>query len=174
MTLAAATAHIGVAAADLFPQVSFAGSFGVSATDLASFGGAPSLGFGFGPTIRWAAFDLGRVRARIRQADAEADAALSRYEQTVLLALEETANAFTGFAKARERAVRLRRAADDSALASELARARYEGGIESFLTVLDAERTRLAAEDQEAASDTEVMLNLVAIYRSIGGAWKAV
>lgn len=174
MRLAAATARIGVAAADLFPQVSFAGSFGASATDLASFGGAPSLGFGFGPAISWAAFDLGRVRARIRQADAEADAALSRYEQTVLLALEETANAFTGFAKARERAVRLQRAADDSALASELARARYEGGIESFLTVLDAERTRLAAEDQEAASDTEVMLNLVAIYRSIGGAWKAV
>lgn len=170
--LAAANARIGIAAADLFPRVRFVGAFGASSSTLAGYGSQPSVDFGFGPTIEWAAFDLGRVRAQIRRSEAQVDAALARYEQTALTALEETANAFTALARERERNQRLRSAVADSADAAALAMARYRAGLDGFLTVLDAERRLLDAESALAASDTQALLNFVAVYRALGGGWR--
>ncbi len=170
---AAATARIGIAAADLFPRVRFVGAFGASASTLASYGSGSSIDYGFGPTIEWVAFDLGRVRARIRQSQADADAALARYEQTTLRALEETANAFTSLARERERNASLKRAGAESADAASLAAARYRAGLDGFLTVLDAERRQLEAESALAESDTRVLQNYVAVYRAMGGGWRS-
>ncbi len=172
--LAAATAAIGVATADLFPRVRFVGAFGASSTTLWSFGSAPSVDYGFGPTIEWAAFDLGRVRARIRQSEARADAALARYEQTALNALEETANAFTDLARERERNARLKSSVVESADAAALAEARYRAGLDDFLAVLDADRRLLEAESALAESDTRVLRNYVAVYSALGGGWRVV
>ncbi len=171
--LAAATARIGVAAGDLFPRVRFVGAFGASASSLAAYGSGASVDYGFGPTIEWAAFDLGRVRARIRQSEAEADGALARYEQTTLRALEEAANAFTALARERERNQRLARAVAESADAAALAASRYRAGIDGFLNVLDAERRLLDAESAAAASDTRTLQLLIAAYRAMGGGWRA-
>lgn len=171
--LAAATARIGVATADLFPRVRFTGAFGASSSTLAAYGSAPSLDYGFGPTIEWAAFDLGRVRARIRQSEALADAALARYEQTALRALEETASAFTALARERERNARLKDAVATSADAAALANARYRAGLDGFLAVLDADRRLLEAESALADSDTRALQNYVAVYRALGGGWRA-
>lgn len=172
--LAAATAQIGVATADLFPRVRFVGAFGASSTTLSSFGAAPSVDYGFGPTIEWAAFDLGRVRARIRQSEARADAALARYEQTALRALEETANAFTDLARERERNARLKASVEASADAAALADARYRAGLDDFLAVLDADRRLLEAESALADSDTRLLRNFVGVYRALGGGWRVI
>lgn len=103
--------------------------------------------------IQWAAFDLGRVHQRIKQREAATDGALARYEQTVLRALEETDASLTDYAKARVKQGHLQSSATASAEAATLARVRFDSGVADFLTVLDAERTMLEAEDQLAQSE---------------------
>ncbi|MGZ9129118.1 MAG: efflux transporter outer membrane subunit, partial [Candidatus Binatia bacterium] len=96
-TLAAATARIGVATADLFPRVTFVGTIALEASTFSGIGAARSDAYSLGPRISWAAFDLGRVYARIKAADARAESSLAQYEQTVLSALEETENALVNY-----------------------------------------------------------------------------
>lgn len=169
--LAAATANIGVATAALFPQVRFVGEVGFSVADTGDIGDAGSEFHAFGPRISWAAFDLGRVRARIDQAEARADGALARYEQTVLRALEEHANALHAYGQQRRRLDLLDTGAQASARAAELAGIRFDGGASDFLDVLDAERSLLEAEDRLAFARTETATALVAVYKSLGGGW---
>jgi len=171
-SLAAATARIGVAVADLFPRVTFVGSIALEAGSFSSLGSRGSDTFSFGPRIFWAAFDLGRVRARIRQADARAEAALAQYEQRVLTALEETENALVNFGRQQMRRDFLKESAQASEKATALARLRYQYGVSDFLTVLDAERTLLQAQDQLAQSETTTGTALVAVYKALGGGWQ--
>ena len=169
--LASATARIGVAIGDLFPIVSFTGNVGYAAGRSGDLGNSGTDTFLIAPGITWAAFDLGRVRTRISGARARADGALAGYEKAVLGALEETETALVFHARAKERLTYITAAADASASASRLARARYEGGISDFLQVLDAERTQLEAEDALAQSRTEVATSWVAVFKALGGAW---
>jgi outer membrane protein, multidrug efflux system len=171
-SLAAFTAFIGVATADLFPRVTFSGSAGLEAGSFLGLGNGGSDTFFLGPRISWAAFDLGRVRARIRAADARGEAALARYEQTVLVALEEVENALVDFGRQQVRRDSLRESAQASEKATELARLRYEYGVADFLTVLDAERTLLEAQDQFAQSETATSTALLAVYKALGGGWE--
>jgi multidrug efflux pump len=170
--LAAATARVGVATADLFPRITVLGSIGVEAGSLKGFGEGGIETFSLGPSIFWAAFDLGRVRARIRAADARTEAALAQYEQRVLLALEETENALVDFQRQQARRDLLRASAQASEKASGLAKLRYQFGVSDFLTVLDAERTRLIAEDLLADSETRTAITLIAVYKALGGGWE--
>jgi multidrug efflux system outer membrane protein len=170
--LAGATARIGVEVADLFPRVFFVGSVGL---DAATFSGLSTGGAGtyaFGPRLQWAAFDLGRVYARIRQADARADAALALYEKTVLLALEETENALVDYGRSLERERSLAESESASRDAAELARLRYEDGVSNFLQVLDSERRLLEAQELLAQSQTDVSVSLIAVYKALGGSWQ--
>ncbi len=173
-TLAAETARIGIATADLFPRITFTGSIGLQATSFTGLGENESGTFFLTPQIFWAAFDLGRVRARIKASDARAEASLAQYEQTVLLALEETENALVDFGQQQSRRDFLRESALASEKAVELAQLRYRYGVADFLTVLDAERTLLEAQDQLAQSETSTATALVAIYKSLGGGWEIV
>jgi NodT family efflux transporter outer membrane factor (OMF) lipoprotein len=170
--LAAATARVGVAIADLFPRITVLGSIGVEAGSLRGFGQGGIETFSIGPSIFWAAFDLGRVRARIRAADARTEAALAQYEQRVLVALEETENALVDFQRQQARRDLLRTVVQASQKASGLARLRYQFGVSDFLAVLDAERTRLIAEDLLADSETRTALTLIAVYKALGGGWE--
>jgi len=170
--LVAATARQGVATGDLFPRVTFAGSIALESQSVAGLGAAGSDAFGFGPRIFWAAFDLGRVRARIQATDAATAAALARYEQTVLLALEETENALVTFAREQERRDHLRVSADASERATTRARERFQFGVSTFLEVLDAERRLLEAEDALADSEARTATALVAVYKALGGGWR--
>jgi multidrug efflux system outer membrane protein len=171
-TLAAETARVGVATADLFPRVTLLGGIGVEAGTLWGFGQGGIGTFSIGPSIFWAAFDLGRVRARIRAADARTEAALAQYEQRVLVALEETENALVDFQNQQARRDLLRASAQASEKAFGLALLRYQFGVADFLTVLDAERTRLLAQDLLADSETRTALTLVAVYKALGGGWE--
>src|SRR5579863_3480304 len=130
--LAASTARIGVAVGDLFPKVTFNGSFGYDAATLSRLGAASSRSYLIGPSISWAAFDLGRVHAEVAGAHARADTALAQYEQTVLRALEETENALVTHARTRDELANAAEAAQAGAEAAHLARTRYEGGVVDF------------------------------------------
>lgn len=171
--LAAATAEIGVAVADLFPRVSLTGSFGSLATSLEDLGTGAARTTSFGPFLRWAAFDLGRVRQQIRALEAGSEATLALYEGTVLTALEETENALVRLDRARVRQAHLLLAEQAAADAAELARIRYRSGLDSFLAVLDAEARLLDAQDALAQSATETGAAFVALYEALGGGWEA-
>ncbi len=169
-SLAAATARIGVEKADLFPSVTFVGSIGLQANKITDLGDSGTDLWGFGPHISWAALDLGRVRQRMKAADARTEAALAIYEQTVLLALEETENSLVSLTQERRRLDHLRAAEQAAIEAVELARQRYRDGVADFLSVLDAERTLLSLQEQRVTSETLAATRLVAVYKALGGA----
>jgi len=172
--LAASTAEIGVAVGDLFPRITFLGHWGYDAVSSSALGNTGSETFSFGPSISWAAFDLGRVRQKIAQREAAADGALAKYEQTVLQALEETDASLTAYSKAIVKQQHLQTSANASLEAAKLARARYENGVADFLQVLDAERTALAAEEQLARSETQTATALLATYKALGGGFRPI
>ncbi|MEB0045148.1 MULTISPECIES: TolC family protein [unclassified Pseudomonas] len=169
--LASATARIGVAKADLFPRVSLSGFLGFTAGRGSQIGSSAANAWALGPSITWAAFDLGSVRARLRGADADAEGALATYEQQVLLALEESENAFSDYGKRQQRLIALIRQSESSRAAADLAEIRYREGSADFLVLLDAQRERLAAEDTQAQAEVDLYRGIVAIYKALGGGW---
>ncbi|HEY5265112.1 MAG TPA: TolC family protein, partial [Steroidobacteraceae bacterium] len=169
--LAGATARVGVAVGDLFPKVTLTGSVGYVAPTFGEFGASDARFFSLGPSITWAAFDLGRVRARIGSAKAQTDAALASYEGSVLNALEDTEGALVSYGRSQSRRDALKVAAAASDQASDLAQRRFEGGLTDFLEVLDAQRTALSAELLLSQSRTDAATSLVAVYKALGGGW---
>lgn len=167
--LAATTARIGVATGDLFPRVTFIGRIGLEANTFSGLDQASADTWSFGPRITWAALDLGRVRSRIQAADARAEAALAYYEKAVLSALEETEGALKDFAQEQAQEYHLQDSAQASQQAASLARQRYEAGATDFLTVLDAERTLLEAQNRLAVSQTRTATAYVAVFKALGG-----
>jgi multidrug efflux system outer membrane protein len=170
-SLAASTARIGVAIGDLFPKVTFTGSVGYDAASFRGIGKTGSDTYSVGPGISWAAFDLGRVGARIKIARAQTDADLAAYEASVLGALEETEGALVTYGRAQSRRDLLTQAASASERAADLARQRFQGGLTDFVNVLDAEREALTVEDSLAQSRTQTATSLVAVYKALGGGW---
>ncbi len=171
--LAAATARIGVAMGDLFPKVTLTGELGYSAPSFGDFGSNEARFFAFGPSITWAAFDLGRVQARIGQSKALTDAALASYQGAVLNALEDTEGALITYGRAQNRLQGLKVAAAASDKAADLARQRFQGGLIDFLEVLDAERTALSAELLLSQGRTDAATSLIAVYKALGAGWEA-
>jgi outer membrane protein, multidrug efflux system len=171
--LAAATASIGVAKADLFPRVSLSGLLGLNAATLGNLTNSESALYSLGVGLSWTPFDFGRLRSRVAASEARALQGLASYEQTVATALEETEGAFSGFNRNAQRAMRLELAAGSAEEAAQLARTRYEAGVTDFLAVLDAEREALANRDQWMQAQTGTATSLVAVYRALGGGWSA-
>jgi len=169
--LHAATAQVGVATADLFPRISLLGALGTQAIQtggLFKSGSQTSLA-AFG--IDWSFLDVGRVRARLAASRADAAGMLAQYQQTVLLALEDTENALVRYAKTRNEDEQLERAARDSEQAAALARTRYRAGAIGLYEVLDAERNVLIAQDAFADSRMRSATAAVALYQSLAGGW---
>jgi multidrug efflux system outer membrane protein len=121
------------------------------------------------PTVTWSAFDLERARARVRGSSAATDEALAFYEETVLRALEETENSFSNYHAQQERLIKLNTQAQESKRAADIARLRYREGVIDFLSLLDAERTQLQAEDAVAESERDVYVAVIALYKALGG-----
>ena len=170
--LAAATARIGVATADLFPKVTFVGTIALEASTFSGLGAAGSDSYAFGPRISWAALNLGHVYAQIKAADARTEASLAQYQQTVLTALEETENALVNYNREKVRRELLSSAAQASVRAHELAYLRFEEGISDFLTVLDVELRLLQDQQRLAQSETATATSLAALYKALGGGWE--
>ena len=170
--LAAASAQIGVATADLFPTVSFGARVGVGAAPLSGLASAGAPFFGLGPAVSWNLFDREAIYARIRQQDSAAAANMARYEAAVTTALEEVDSAVSAWLNERDRRAQLQAARDASRHAHELALLRYREGVEDFLTVLDAERSLLSIDDQLAQSEINLAQQLINIYLALGGGWE--
>jgi NodT family efflux transporter outer membrane factor (OMF) lipoprotein len=169
--LAAQTAKIGVATADLYPQFTLSGNIGWTADNGGNLIGSDSRTWGIGPSMSWNLFDGGRVRGRIDLEDARTEESLATYERTILTAVEEVESALTAYVREQERRDALDRAVDAARRAAELSRDQYKKGLTDFNNVLDSERNVLQLEDDLAASRGRVSANLAALYRALGGGW---
>jgi len=172
--LAAETARIGVAEADLYPRLSLLGSIGLESDRLSDLVDSGSGVLAVGPRVRFNLFDAGAVRSRIAAQGARAAQALVRFEQAVLVALEEAENAMTAFVREQARAVQLAEAATQARAAATFARTQYEEGLTDFQAVLDSERAVAELEDQVAESRASITADLIALYKALGGGWESV
>jgi NodT family efflux transporter outer membrane factor (OMF) lipoprotein len=170
--LAAETARIGVATADLYPRIQLGGSIGSTGASLGDmFGGGP-LRWLFGPLISWNFPNQQAGRARVAAAKASARAALAGFDGTVLQALQETETALSAYAHELGRREALKEAASQAATAARISRAQLREGRVDFLTVLDAERTSASADADLAESDARVAEAQVDLFRALGGGWQ--
>jgi NodT family efflux transporter outer membrane factor (OMF) lipoprotein len=171
--LAAATARIGVATADLFPRFSLTGAFGYEAYNSNLLFQDQSNFWGVGPTLRWPILNFKRLLAQIDSSKAIREEILARYERSVLLALEEVENALVAISREKNRVKFLDEAVLANDLAVKLAMERYLAGVQSYLAVIDAQAALYAAEDQVAQSRQAQILALVALYKALGGGWQS-
>lgn len=167
--LAAATARIGVSTADLFPTVTFGASLGTSATRSADLDLGSAQSFSLGPALSWNILNRGEVYARIAQAEAQAVVRLATYQKVVLTALEEADTALSSYVNEGRRLALLRQAETASRQAADLTRVQFEAGGADFLSVLDAERTRLDRADAVAVSRAAEARSVIAVYRALAG-----
>ena len=171
--LAAATARIGVATADLFPRISIGGFAGFVSGDFSGLVDGDHQAWSLAPSIRWAAFDMGSVRARLRATEATADGIAVQYEKTVLVALEDAENALVDYARRQERLLVVVDQATAARRAGRLAEIGYREGSGDFLTLLDAQRSQLAADDALADAEAAVNIAAVSVYKALGGTGEA-
>lgn len=172
--LAAETARIGVATADLYPRISIGASASTSALSLGGLGKSSSLSFGIGPLLSWSFPNFTVVRARIAQARASAEAALATFDDTLLNALQETETALADYAGERDRNAALLSARDLNREAVRIVRLRYGAGATSFIDVLDAERSLSNADASLAESDALLTTRQIAVFKALGGGWEGV
>jgi outer membrane protein, multidrug efflux system len=170
--LAASTAEIGVAQAELFPKFSLVGSLGITSTSTSNLLEYASRYWSAGPSVRWNLFQGGSLRANVRVERARAEQALDTYEQTVLVALEDTENALVAYAKEQTRRRSLAQSVQSSEAAFHLSSELYRSGLVDFLNVLDTERTLFDAQDALVGSTESVSLDLVQLYKALGGGWQ--
>jgi len=169
--LAAQTARIGVATADLYPKFTLKGSIGLEALSLGNLISSGSRTYSIGPRITWPIFDAGAIRQNIEVQSALQEQALIQYEAAVLSALEEVENALVAYANEQVRRQSLLEATQAAERAVNLARTRYASGLIDFQVVLDAERSLLSLQSQLAQSDGAVTSNLISLYKVLGGGW---
>ena len=171
-SLAAATARIGVATADLYPKVAL-GLSASSAGFLAKVGNRESLSYSLGPLISWTLPNTGVAHARIAQAEATTRLAAARFDGTVLTALREVETALDVYARELECHAALSAAREQSAIVARQARTLYVNGKTGQLEALDAERTLAASEAALATSATQLAEDQVAVFMALGGGWEA-
>lgn len=170
--LAAATANIGVAKADLFPKFYLTGVGGFQGVSADEWFTGKSQFWSVGPAVQWRIFDAGRIRANIRVQNARQEQALAAYEQTALSAFEDVENALAAYANEQVRRRSLEDAVQSSQKSLRLANQLYANGLANFINVLDAERSLYQAQDALVQSDRTVSTDLIALYKSLGGGWE--
>ncbi len=169
--LAAATARIGVATAELYPNITLGASFG-GVGFMEQFGDAGTWKFTLGPLVSWSLPALSPARVHIAQARADTAGALARFDAVVLNALRETESALTVYARELDRNASLRAARDQSALAARQASRLYQAGRTDFLSALDAERGLANAESMLAASSAQLAADQAQVFLALGGGWE--
>jgi len=167
--LAAATARIDVARADLYPRVALFGGFGRRSDNTSDLLRPVSGYWSIGPAIQWPLLTGGRVRAQIDAKRARRDEAEAEFRQTILRAMEEVENSVAGYSRDQNERDRLAHAVSAESRAVDLAESRYRAGLDSFLAVLDAQRTLRDGEDRLAAAETRVAVSAISLYKSLGG-----
>jgi outer membrane protein, multidrug efflux system len=169
--LAAQTARIGVATADLYPKFRLSGTVGLQSLSSADLFQSDSRAWSVGPGVMWNLFDGGAVRRNIEVQTARQEQAMVAYESAVLRAQEEVENALTAYAKEQLRLDSLTRATAAAGRAYDLAKDQYAAGLVDFNTVLDAQRSLQSLADELAVSRGTVTSNMIRLYKALGGGW---
>ncbi|MGP7795367.1 efflux transporter outer membrane subunit [Sphingomonas sp. CLY1604] len=170
-SLAAATAQIGVAKAQLYPALAITGNINTNSTSIGSLGDAITGGLFAGLTQ--AIFNGGRLRAQVRSTEAAADAAFAAYRGTVLTALEDIENAIVALDAARQRETQFRIAFDAANASAVLARSQYRSGLTDFTTLNQQEAALLSAQNGLVQARSDQATALIALYNALGGGWDA-
>jgi multidrug efflux system outer membrane protein len=166
-----AAANLGAARANLLPKFVLSASGGFGALAVGGFPGLAEGVYALGAGLTAPIFNAGRIKAHITAADARLDHVAANYEKTFLLALEDTENAYVAHTSALERRDQLVRAETAAERSHTHAQAFYQRGAADFLSVLDAQRTKLSISDERTQAETAVRVSLVSIYRAFGGGW---
>lgn len=169
--LAAQTARIGVATAELYPSFSLSGFFGFQATGIGSLFDSSSKTWGVSLPVRWRLFEGGRIRNVIDVEEARTEQQLARYQLSVLQAYEEVENALIAYALEQYSARSMRQAAEASRTAVDLVELQYKSGLTDFQNLLDMQRFLFRQEDELAVSEGQVIQNLISLYTALGGGW---
>ena len=170
--LAAATADIGVAVARLFPQFSLNGLVGQQSTRFGDLLSSSNRYWTFGPSVNWSLFDGGRIRAGIDLNRARREEAQLVYEKTVLGALSEVESSLLALSREAEVNRSLAAATTAAQQALNLASGRYRAGLSGMLDLLLSERALYQAQDQLIVSSQRLNMNLVALFKALGGGWE--
>ncbi|HET7004437.1 MAG TPA: TolC family protein, partial [Candidatus Binatia bacterium] len=171
--LAAATAQVGAATADLYPKFSLVGTFGLQSISATDWFAGQSRFWSIGPTITWPVFDGGKIRANIEIRNAQQEQSLRLYEKSVLTGLADVESALVNYSREQTRYGSLLEAVSSNRRALRSAEDLYVQGLVPFLNVLDAQRSVYAVEDDLAQSEANLAANLVALYKALGGGWNS-
>jgi NodT family efflux transporter outer membrane factor (OMF) lipoprotein len=179
---AAQSARIGVAKADLYPQFSLVGSIGLQSSDQggiasnnADFGdlfNSDSITYFAGPSIKWPILNYGRIKNRVRVQDARFQQLIVNYQNTVLNAYREVEDAMVGFLRSQEQVTYLADSVTASKRSVDLSLIQYREGVADYQRVLDTQRFLTQEQDLYTAVNGEVALNLIAMYKALGGGWQ--
>ena len=169
--LAAQTALIGVATADLYPRFAISGFFGLETGSFSDMSGGSSLAWGIKSPIKWNFFSGGKTRSNIIFHEEIAQQDLFKYKDTVLKAMEEVRNAILAHNQEKIRRNWLLAAVAATQEAVDLVIVQYETGLTDFNNVLDTQRTLFDQQDKLVASQANVVLDLIRIYKALGGGW---
>lgn len=169
--IAGDTARLGVAMAELYPQISIGGSVGLTGP-LKNLGSGTAFGFSLGPLLSWSFPNRPVVRARIAQADAQVQADLASFDGSVIEALRQTETALETYRRDAEKADALARASASAATSAGQASRLFRFGRGDFLSLLDAQRSYASAEVASAAAKAGLLQDQIAIFLSLGGGWE--
>lgn len=171
-TLAADTARIGVAAADLYPTISLGGSIASAANTFSALSSPTSISFGVGPLINWTFPNIAVALAHVGEARATASAAIASFDSVVLDALKQIEEALSTYGAEIDHHAALAAARDEAQTAFNLAQTQYKLGSVSFLQLLTAQTSLIGAQQALAASDQALITDQVAVFQALGGGWE--
>jgi NodT family efflux transporter outer membrane factor (OMF) lipoprotein len=171
--LAAQTARIGTAEARRYPRIVLSGNIGLDALKIGDLVSTDSLGTGVTSGISWPVFKAGAIMRNIELQWELRDQALRTFKTALLTALEDVENALTSYSSELVRREYLIKESESAQRSTEISRAQYSSGLIDFQSVLDAERTLLSSQDQVAQSDAQVILNVISLYKALGGGWQS-
>ncbi len=155
-----------------YPSLSLSGTWGWQAFSLSALGGGDAIAGSLVGSLAMNLFDGGRIRSRIAIQDAVQEQALVNWESSILSALEDVENALVAYARGKERVEARRRASASARSAAQLARTLFEAGSSDFMQVLDAQRTRLSAEEGLASAEGDLLVAVIKLYKAMGGGWR--
>ena len=167
------SARIGIAEAEFYPHIAITGTIGVQAEQFSQLFESKSLAGQIGPGFSWNLLNYGRIRNNVRAQDARFHQAVLTYRDTVLRANEEVENAIVAFLREQDRVASLAVSTKAAARSVELASRQYERGMIAYQPLLDSERALVQQQDTMAESRGLIGVNLVAVYKSLGGGWQA-
>lgn len=170
-TLAARTAQVGVAVAELYPRLQLGGTFGFSSNDVTTLFDSDSWGYSFGPSFTWPIFNAGRIKCEIQNSKFALEEAIATYQQAVLTGIEEVENAIVAYNNERVRRAALGRTVEAAEKSLESVLELYRNDKTDFQNVLDTLRTLFTAQNSLAASEGQTIQNLITLYRALGGGW---